>query len=59
MKQDDKKLKDESERATSLLEGKVVLRVFRNRAKEVGIEFTDGTRFFVDHQPSELELSIT
>ncbi len=52
-------LKQESEFATRLLKNKVVFRVTRHRSKEVAIEFTDGTRIFVDHKPEELEISIT
>jgi hypothetical protein len=54
-----KLLEAEAKRATELLNGKVVKVVWRNREKELGIEFTDGTRFFVDHQPLSLEISIT
>ena len=52
-------LEQEAERATELLKGKVVAKVMRHRAKEVCIEFTDGTRLFVDHNPDNVELSIT
>ena len=53
-------LAEEAERAELLLKGKTVARVWRHRAKEVGIEFTDGTRLFVDWQADEsLDLSIT
>ena len=52
-------LEQEAERATELLKGKVVTKVMRHRAKEVCIEFTDGTRLFVDHNPDNVELSIT
>ena len=52
-------LEQEAERATELLRGKVVAKVMRHRAKEVCIEFADGTRLFVDHQPDKVELSIT
>jgi hypothetical protein len=52
-------LEQEAERATDLLKGKVVAKVIRRRAKEVCIEFTDGTRLFVDHKPDNVELSIT
>jgi len=52
-------LKQKSERATEMLKGKVVEKVLRHREKEVGIEFTDGTRLFVDAHDGELELSIT
>jgi len=52
-------LKQEAERATELFKGKVVCKVMRHRAKEVCIEFTDGTRLYVDHHPDNVELSIT
>lgn len=52
-------LEEEAKRATEMLEGKVVARVTRHRPQEVLVEFTDGTRLFVDHQPSDLDLSIT
>ena len=52
-------LKAEAKRATKMLKGKVVLTVWRHTERQVGIEFTDGTRLFVDHQPSGVELSIT
>jgi hypothetical protein len=52
-------LKQESERATEMLKGKVVERVLRHRKKEVVVEFTDATNLFVDAHDSEVELSIT
>jgi len=52
-------LEQEAERATELLKGKVVAKVMRHRAKEICVEFTDGTRLFVDHHPNNVELSIT
>lgn len=41
-----------------MLKGKTVDSVKNFRKKEVLIEFTDGTRLFVDWQESELEISI-
>jgi len=52
-------LEQEAQRATDLLRGKVVQVVWRHRAKEVGIQFTDGTRLLVDLSENALELSIT
>lgn len=52
-------LEQEAERATELLRGRVVAEVMRHRAKEVCIEFADGTRLFVNHKPDDVELSIT
>ena len=52
-------LSQEAARATEALDGKVVARVERHRASEVLIEFTDGTRLFVDGSTQGLELSIT
>jgi hypothetical protein len=54
-----KELEDEALRATDLLKGKTVQTVWRHRQKEVGIEFTDGTRLFVDQTDAGLDLSIT
>ncbi len=52
-------IEDEAERASEMLRGKVVARVVRTRPTEVLLEFTDGTRLFVDRVADELELSIT
>ena len=52
-------LNQEGERTNEMLKGKVVSKVMRERAKEICIEFTDGTRLFVDHQLDNLEISIT
>ena len=52
-------LEEEGRKATELLQGKIVTKVWRQRHEEIGIEFTDGTRLFIDHQPNELEISIT
>ncbi len=52
-------LEQEADRATELLKGKVVSIVWRHREGEIGIQFTDGTRLFVDHIPTGLEISIT
>ncbi|HKO98271.1 MAG TPA: hypothetical protein VJU86_14835 [Pyrinomonadaceae bacterium] len=54
-------LKSEAKRASEMLKGKVVARVTRHRAEEVCLEFTDGTRIYVDRKAGGegLELSIT
>ena len=53
-------LENEARRATDILRGKVVRVVWRHRSKEIGLEFTDGTRLFVDVTAAgELEVSIT
>ena len=52
-------LEKEAKRATEMLKGKKVLKVLRHRIGEFGIEFTDGTRLFLDHQPEGIEISIT
>lgn len=56
-----KYLKKEEKRATKLLKGKSVKKILRHRKEEVGIEFEDGTRFFIDWRENEnkLNLSIT
>ena len=53
-----RQLRSEAARATELLRGRVVKQVWRHRAGEVGIEFADGTRLFVDSNEA-LELSIS
>ncbi|RZL39328.1 MAG: hypothetical protein EOP35_03920 [Rubrivivax sp.] len=59
MSEKESKLQWEAERATEMLRGKTVATVWRHRAGEVGIEFSDGTRLFVDHTSTGVELSIT
>jgi hypothetical protein len=53
------KLGAEATKATKLLKGKVVSRVWRHSRKQVGILFKDGSRVFIDHEPTALEVSIT
>lgn len=53
------RLQEETHLATRMLKGKVVRRAWRHRLKELGIEFTDGTRLFVDSKKNGLEISIT
>jgi hypothetical protein len=54
------KLDDEGLQATRLLEGRVVKTIHRHTALEVMVEFTDGSRLFVDwREDRSLELSIT
>ena len=53
------KLEEEAKKAEKLLKGKKVKAVSRHRRNEFGIEFTDGTRLFVDRTEKGLELSIT
>lgn len=52
-------LEEEAKRASRLLKGKVLARVSRPRPSEICLEFSDGTRFFVDVVEESLELSIT
>lgn len=52
-------LNSEASRATEMLSGKVVSHVHRKREAEVLIEFTDGTRLFIDKSNTGVELSIT
>jgi hypothetical protein len=52
-------LKKEAETATELLKGKIVAKIYRHRAKEVCIKFTDGSCLFVDHNEDNVEISIT
>ena len=57
IKKDD--LAEEARRALRMLRGKAVKKVWRHRATELGIEFDDGSRLFVDSKPRGLEISIT
>lgn len=52
-------LEEESVRATEMLAGKTVAFIRRHRPTEVLIEFTDGSRLFVDRADDGVELSIT
>jgi hypothetical protein len=53
------RLTEEANSLTQLLVGKVVGIVRRHRSAEVLIEFTDGTRLFVDRTDDGLEFSVT
>jgi len=52
-------LKAEARRTTKMLKGKIVNKVWRHRPKEIGLQFSDGTRLFVDISEGGLEISIT
>jgi len=52
-------LQAEAKRATEMLKGKVLAHVTRHRAEEICLEFTDGTRLYVDRSADGVELSIT
>jgi len=52
-------LEKEAVLATELLAGKTVSFVQRHRHGEVLVQFTDGTRLFVEVHGTDLELSIT
>ena len=39
--------------------GRSVRQVWRHRPNEVGIEFTDGSRLYIDSREEDIELSIT
>ena len=51
-------LEDEAARATGLLRGKILERVWRHRLGEVGIEFAGGTRLFANAD-SPVEVTVT
>ena len=51
-------LKEETVELTKLLSGKMV-RDVRRRTSEVLVEFTDGTRLFVDARSDTIECSVT
>ncbi len=52
-------LQKEAKQLTKMLKGKTVDVVWRHREEEVGIQFTDGTRLFIDQTPNGLGYSIT
>jgi hypothetical protein len=52
-------LQKEARQLTKMLKGKTVDVVWRHRKEEVGIQFTDGTRLFIDQTPNGLDYSIT
>ncbi|WDS35240.1 hypothetical protein [Pseudoxanthomonas sp.] len=52
-------LEEEAEGATKLLAGRVVETIWRRRPGEIVIQFTDGSRLFVDINDASLELSVT
>jgi hypothetical protein len=54
-----KQLTDEAHKATKMLRGRVVRKVWRHRPSELGIEFDDGVRLFADVGFTGLQLSIT
>jgi hypothetical protein len=58
MKDMNDNLQKESEKATLMLKDKIIKCIKREK-KEVLVEFTDGTRFFIDVVDDHLELSIT
>ncbi len=52
-------LAEEQRRLQLLLKGRTVKRIWRHRKKELGIEFTDGTRLYIDwHENRSLEFSV-
>lgn len=59
MKKKSVDLETEAKRATEMLKGKEVQIVRRHRPGELCIQFVDGTRLFVDHTQSGVELSIS
>jgi len=59
MEPSQQELEAEAARATELMRGKIVAHVSRGRAKEVMVQFTDGTRLFVESAQGLIELSIT
>ena len=54
-----KDLAAEARRASRMLRGKAVKKVWRHRSAEIGIEFEDGSRLFVDAKSHGLEITIT
>lgn len=52
-------LKDEEQRLQSLIANKVIAQVRRHRACELMLEFSDGSRLFVNADGQDLDLSVT
>ncbi len=52
-------IEEETKKIEKFIKNKVVVKVFRNRKNEFGIEFEDGTRLFIDRVEEGLELSVT
>ncbi|HYI12196.1 MAG TPA: hypothetical protein VEK57_24290 [Thermoanaerobaculia bacterium] len=57
MNETDEQLEGEAEQLTKLLASKRVKVIWRHRSSELGIEFTDGTRLFVN-ATAALEFSV-
>ena len=57
--QESAKMESQAEDITALIQGKSVRTVRRHRASEVMIEFTDGTRIFIDSPGAVLDVSVT
>ncbi len=52
-------LNDEAQRLQSLIADKVIAKVRRHRASELVLEFSDGSRLFVNADGQDLDLSVT
>jgi hypothetical protein len=52
-------LDDEEQRLQSLIADKVIAQVRRHRASELILEFSDGSRLFVNADGQDLDLSVT
>jgi hypothetical protein len=52
-------LNEETAALTKLLSGKIVRHVVRHRIGEVLVQFSDGTRLYVDARSDEVECSVT
>ncbi len=50
---------DLSRRLSALIKGQQVAKVLRADDREVVLEFTDGTRLFVDNRDGRLDISVT
>ncbi len=55
----EKSLKKEARQLTKMLKGRTVDLVWRHQKEEVGIQFTDGARLFIDQTPDGLDYSVT
>ncbi len=59
MREDLTQLEQEARHATSVLTGKTVAAILRPRDKEAIVQFTDGTRLYIDAKVEGVVVSIS
>ncbi len=55
----EEELKREANQLTKMLKGKSLLKIWRHRSNEIVVEFSDGSRLFVDAHKEGIETSVT